>query len=153
VRAAGSGERDWSAGTSENTDRVSDLLKRERASVVIGIGVAFCGERASGVRRRRRRRAITVCVSDVRKKATLGGNQRRRVLRHETHPIGSPAKETHPTSMRLQYDIVGNGLYSPLPIRQRSVTDLSSPLLIGHWSVTGFTSPLQIGLTFVTGSL
>jgi hypothetical protein len=28
------------------------------------------------------------------KKATLGGNQRRRVLRHETHPIGSPAKKT-----------------------------------------------------------
>jgi hypothetical protein len=33
------------------------------------------------------------------KKATLGGNQRRRVLRHETHPIWSPATETHPTSM------------------------------------------------------
>jgi hypothetical protein len=53
-------------------------------------------ERASGVGRRRQRRAITTCVSDVRKKATLGGNQRIRVLRHETHPIGSLAKETHP---------------------------------------------------------
>jgi hypothetical protein len=94
--------------------------------------VTFCGERASGVGRRRYRRAITTCVSDVRKKATLGGNQRRRVLRHETHPIVSPAKEMHPTSMRLQYEIIDNVLYSPLPIRQGSVTDLSNPLLIGH---------------------
>jgi hypothetical protein len=84
-----------------------------------------------GVRRRTHRRAITTCVSDVRKKATLGGNQRRRVLRNETHSIGSSAKETHPTSMRLQYEIIGNRL-SPLPIPQRSVTDLSRPLLIEH---------------------
>jgi hypothetical protein len=55
-------------------------------------------------------------------------------------------------NMRLQYEIIGNRLYSSLPIRQRSVTDLSSPLLIGHWSVTDFTSPLPIGLTFVTVS-
>jgi hypothetical protein len=55
-------------------------------------------------------------------------------------------------NMRLQYEIIDNGLYSPLPIRQRSVTDLSSLLLIGHWSVTDFTSPLPIGLTFVSGS-
>jgi hypothetical protein len=59
---------------------------------------------------------ITTRVSDVRKK-------------------GDPrwqSKETHPTSMCLQYEIISNGVYSPLPIRQRSVTDLSSPLLIGH---------------------
>jgi hypothetical protein len=48
--------------------------------------------------------------------------------------------------------LIGNGLYSTLRIRQRSVTDLSSPLLIRHWLVTDFTSPLLIGLTFVTGS-
>jgi hypothetical protein len=50
---------------------VNNLLRRERerASVVVGTGVAFCGERASGVRRRIHRRAITMCVSDVRKKA------------------------------------------------------------------------------------
>jgi hypothetical protein len=63
-------------------------------SVVVGTGVAFYGERESGVRRRRHRRTITTYVSDVRKKATLGGNQRRRVLRHDTHPIWSPANET-----------------------------------------------------------
>jgi hypothetical protein len=47
ARVAGSGERDRPAGTSEHTDRASDLLKRERerASVVVGTGVAFCGER------------------------------------------------------------------------------------------------------------
>jgi hypothetical protein len=78
--------------------------------------VAFCGERASGVGRRRQIQEITMCVSDDKKKATLGGNQRRRVLRHETHPIGLAAKKTHPTSMRLQYEIIGNRLYSPLPI-------------------------------------
>jgi hypothetical protein len=81
--------------------------------------VVFYGERTSGVGRRRQRRAITMCVSDVgKKKATLGGNQRRRVLKHKTHPIWPPTKETHPTSMRLQYEIIGNGLYSMLPIRQ-----------------------------------
>jgi hypothetical protein len=67
ARAAGGGERDRPAGTSEHTDRASDLLWRERASVVIRTRVAFCGERASGVRRRRHRRAITTCVYDVRK--------------------------------------------------------------------------------------
>jgi hypothetical protein len=66
----------------------------------------------SGVGRRRQRQAITTCVSDVRKKATLGGNQRRRVLRHETHPIGVLAKKMHPISIRLQYEIISNGLYS-----------------------------------------
>jgi hypothetical protein len=42
ARAAGGGERDKPAGTSEHTDRASDLLRRERerASVVVGIGVA-----------------------------------------------------------------------------------------------------------------
>jgi hypothetical protein len=74
-------------------------------------------------------------------------NQRRRVLRHETHPIWSPAKETHPTSMRLQYKIISNGLYSPLPIQQRSVMDLSSPLLIGHCESA---SRLLINLVTVT---
>jgi hypothetical protein len=153
ARATGSGERDRPVGTSEHANRVSDLLRRERVSVVVGIGVAFGGERASGVRRRRHWRAITTCVSDVRKKATLGGNQRRRVLRHEMHPIWSPVKETHPTSMCLQYEIIGNGLYSSLPIQQQLVTDISSPLLIGHWSVTDFTSPLPICFTFVTDSI
>jgi hypothetical protein len=56
ARVASGGERDMSAGTSEHTDRASDLLRRERerererASVVVGTGVSFCGERASGVR-------------------------------------------------------------------------------------------------------
>jgi hypothetical protein len=45
---------------------------------------------------------------------------------------GRQSKETHPTNMCLQYELIVNKLYSPLPIRQRSVTDLSNPLLIGH---------------------
>jgi hypothetical protein len=72
ARVAGSGERDRPAGTYEHTDRASDLLRRKRVSVVVGTGVAFCGERASGVRRRRHRRTITTCVSDVRKKGDPG---------------------------------------------------------------------------------
>jgi hypothetical protein len=55
ARAAGGGERDRPAGTSEHTDRASDLRRRERVSVVVGTRVAFCGERASGVGRRRHR--------------------------------------------------------------------------------------------------
>jgi hypothetical protein len=70
--AAGGGERVKPAGTSEHTDRASDLLRRERASVIVGTGVAFCGERASGVRSRRHRQAIKTCVSDVRKKGDPG---------------------------------------------------------------------------------
>jgi hypothetical protein len=42
-------------------------MRRERVSVVVGTGVAFCGERASGVGRRRHRLSITTCVSDVKK--------------------------------------------------------------------------------------
>jgi hypothetical protein len=43
---------------------------------------SFCGEKASGVKRIRHRHTneITTCVSDVRKKVTLGANQRRRIL-------------------------------------------------------------------------
>jgi hypothetical protein len=40
ARAASGGERDRSAGTSEHTHRASDLLRRERASVVVRTGVA-----------------------------------------------------------------------------------------------------------------
>jgi hypothetical protein len=44
ARTAGGSERDRPAGTSEHTDRASDLLRRERERererVVIGIGVA-----------------------------------------------------------------------------------------------------------------
>jgi hypothetical protein len=37
--AAGGGERDRPTGTSEHTDRASDLPRRERASVVVRTGV------------------------------------------------------------------------------------------------------------------
>jgi hypothetical protein len=65
---------------------VSDLLKRERERERVLLSEqewpSFCGERASGVERTRHRHTdeITTCVSDVRKKATLGANQRRRIL-------------------------------------------------------------------------
>jgi hypothetical protein len=99
ARAAGGGERDRSAGTSEHTDRASDLLWRERERVLLSEREwpSFCGERASGVERIRHkhRDKITTCISNVRKKATLGA-----------------------TTMRLQYELIGNGLYSPLPIRE-----------------------------------
>jgi hypothetical protein len=43
---------------------------------------SFYGERESGVETIRHRHTddITTCVSDVRKKATVGANQRRRIL-------------------------------------------------------------------------
>jgi hypothetical protein len=88
-------------------------------------------ERASGVGRIRHRRAITSCLSDVRKKGDPGWQSKETSVKTQDTSNWVPAKQTHRTSMRLQYDIIGNELYSPLPIRQRSVTDLSSPLLIG----------------------
>jgi hypothetical protein len=84
ARTAGGGERDRPVGTSEHTDRVSGLLRREREIVLLSEQEwpGLCGERASGVERirHRHRDEITTCVSDVRKKATLGANQRRRIL-------------------------------------------------------------------------
>jgi hypothetical protein len=81
ARVAGGDERDRSAGTSEHTDRASDLLRRERERerererVLLSEQEwpSFCGERASGVERIRHRHTdeITTCVSDVRKKMTL----------------------------------------------------------------------------------
>jgi hypothetical protein len=84
--AAGGNKRDRPAGTSEYTDRASDHLRREREREEVLLSEqewpSFCGERASGVERIRHRHTneITTCVSDVRKKATLGANQRRRIL-------------------------------------------------------------------------
>jgi hypothetical protein len=72
ARAAGGIERDRPVGTSEHTDRASDILRRERVSVVVGTRVTFCGEIVSGVERRRYRREITTCVFDVRKKGDPG---------------------------------------------------------------------------------
>jgi hypothetical protein len=83
--------------------------------------VAFYGKRESGVERIRHKR----------------DNNMRLQCEKKGDP-GWQSKETHPTSMRLQYKLISNGLYSLLPIRQRSVTN--------------FTSPLPIGFTFVTGS-
>jgi hypothetical protein len=40
ARTAGGGEWDRPTGTSEHTDQASDLLRIERASVVVGTGVA-----------------------------------------------------------------------------------------------------------------
>jgi hypothetical protein len=53
ARAAGSGERGRPAGTSEHTDRASDLLRRdiERVLLLELEWPSFCGERASGVER------------------------------------------------------------------------------------------------------
>jgi hypothetical protein len=72
---ASGGERGRPTGTSKQRDQASDLLRRERESIVVETRVAFWGERVSGVGRRRQRRAITTGISDVTKKATLGGNQ------------------------------------------------------------------------------
>jgi hypothetical protein len=58
----------------------------------------------SGVGRRRQRRAITTCVSDVRKKVALGGNQRRRVLRNERIQLGRQQRRRIRTKMHLKYE-------------------------------------------------
>jgi hypothetical protein len=84
ARIAGGSERDRPTGTSEHTDRASDPLRRERERVLLSEQEwpSFYGERASCVERIRHGHTneITTWVSDVRKKATLGANQRRRIL-------------------------------------------------------------------------
>jgi hypothetical protein len=50
--AAGSGERDRPAGTSEHTDRASDLLKRERES-------ECCCQNRSGLASAERERVVS----------------------------------------------------------------------------------------------
>jgi hypothetical protein len=76
ARAIGGGERDRPAGTSEHTDRACDLLRRERECFCRN-GSDLLRKESEWCRKERQRRAITTCVSDVRKKATLGGNQKR----------------------------------------------------------------------------
>jgi ribosomal protein S8E len=98
-------------GTSEHTGRASGLLRRERERVLLSEQEWPSAQRERVVSEgedidEQQQRASPM----LEKKATLGGNQRRRVLRQETHLIGSPAKETHPTSMRLQYEIIGNSI-------------------------------------------
>jgi hypothetical protein len=84
LRATGGGERDRPTWTCEHTDQASDLLRGERERVLLlkQEWPSFCGERASGVKRIRHRHTdeITTHVSDVRKKATLGANQRRPMI-------------------------------------------------------------------------
>jgi hypothetical protein len=53
-------------------------------------------ERASDVGRRRQRRAITMCVSDVRKKSHPRWQSKETSPKTRAYPIGSSAKETHP---------------------------------------------------------
>jgi hypothetical protein len=71
ARVAGDGEQDRPTGTSEHTDRVSDLLMRERERALLSEREwpSFCRERASGVERIRHRRDNNMHL-DVRKKAT-----------------------------------------------------------------------------------
>jgi hypothetical protein len=52
ARAAGSGERDRPMGTSEHTDRVSDLLRRERECVC-------CCRNRSGLASAERERVVS----------------------------------------------------------------------------------------------
>jgi hypothetical protein len=104
LRACAAGGSEWGrpAGTSEQRDRASDLLRRESECCRNESGLLRRErERESGVGRRTLRRAITTHVSDVRKKATLGGNQRRRVLRNERNQLGRQQRRCILTNMRL----------------------------------------------------
>jgi hypothetical protein len=86
---------------------------------------SFCGERASGVERIRHRHTdeITTCVSDVRKKATLGANQRRHILQARVSSTNlSVTDNTVAISNRLKQPItdralIGNRLYKPVTDR------------------------------------
>jgi hypothetical protein len=119
ARVAGGSEQDRPVGTSEHTDRASDLLRRERASVVV--------RNRSGLASAEREREW--CRKDKTQTQRRDNNMRLRC--EKKGDPGCQSKETHATSMCLQYELIGNRLYSSLPIRQRQVTHLSSLLLIG----------------------
>jgi hypothetical protein len=91
---------------------------------------SFCGERASGVERIRHIHTdeITTCVSDVRKKATLGANQRRRILQACISSTNlsvtdfKPVTNTAAISNGLKQPVtdralISNGLYKPVTDR------------------------------------
>jgi hypothetical protein len=82
ARTPGGGEQSTPAGTSEQRYRASDLLRRESEC---------CCRNGSGLLRRAgewcRNKKTEMSNNNARlrceKKATLGGNQRRQVLRNE----------------------------------------------------------------------
>jgi hypothetical protein len=92
--AAGSGNRAGRRG----------LLRRECECCCRNGSGPLRRERASGVGTRRQRRAITTRVSDVRKKTTLGGNQRKRVLRNERIQLGHQQRRHILRNMCRQYE-------------------------------------------------
>jgi hypothetical protein len=84
-------------------------------------------ERESGVERIRRRHAdeITTCVSDVRKKATLGANQRRRILQA---CVSSTNLSVTDFIARYQYAAINNGLKKPVTDRALIGNGLYKPV-------------------------
>jgi hypothetical protein len=88
---------------------------------------SFCRERASGVERIRHRHIdkITICVSDVRKKATLSANQRRRILQ-------ACASSTNLSVMdfidQYQYRVISKGLKQPVTDRALIGNELYKPV-------------------------
>jgi hypothetical protein len=77
---------------------------------------SFCGERASGVERIRHKHTdeITTCVSNVRKKAAMGANQRRRILQA---CVSSTNFSVTDFIARYQYRVISNGLKKPVTDR------------------------------------
>jgi hypothetical protein len=73
-------------------------------------------ERVSGVERIRHRHTdeITTCVSDVRKKATLGANQKRRILQA---CVSSTNLSVTDFIARYQYRVINNRLKQPVTDR------------------------------------
>jgi hypothetical protein len=143
AHAASGGKRGSPVGTSEERERVlfSELEWPSK------------DRETSGVLRRRQRRVITTCVYNVRKKATLGSNQRRRVVRNVRIQLCREQRRRIRTKMRFQYESYRQQTLQTITNMAVIITDLNKPLLIGYWSVTDFTSLLPIGLPFVTDSI
>jgi hypothetical protein len=88
---------------------------------------SFCGERASGVKRIRNKDIdeMTTCVSDVRKKATLGANQRRHILQA---CVSSMNLSVTDFIARYQYRVINNGLKQPVTDRALIGNGLYKPV-------------------------
>jgi hypothetical protein len=127
ARAAGGGERDRPTGTFEHTNRASDLPRRESECCCRNRTGLASVESASDVERIRHRHtdAITTCFSDVRKKATLGANQKRRILQA---CVSSTNLSVTDFIAHYQYRVISNRLKQPVTDRASIGNGLYKPV-------------------------
>jgi hypothetical protein len=95
VRTAGGGERDRPAGTSEHTDRASDLLRRVSECCCRNGSGLLCRE-SEWCRKEKTETSNNNVRLRCEKRGVPGWQSNEKSHKIRAYPIGSPAKETHP---------------------------------------------------------